>query len=74
MLVFRLFSMGDVNARATQHGQTALMLSVSHGKRATTELLLECGADVNIQVQKLSMKILTCLYENKNIDVNFKKK
>ncbi|PAV62431.1 hypothetical protein WR25_08573 isoform C [Diploscapter pachys] len=56
-VVQRLFSMGDVNARATQHGQTALMLSVSHGKRATTELLLECGADVNIQVQKLSMKI-----------------
>ena len=63
--------MGDVNARATQHGQTALMLSVSHGKRATTELLLECGADVNIQVQKSSENFLTCLYEDKNIDLLF---
>ncbi|KJH44815.1 ankyrin repeat protein [Dictyocaulus viviparus] len=36
---------GDVNARATQHGQTALMLSVSHGRKNTTELLIACGAD-----------------------------
>ena len=49
----RLFRAGDVNARAQPHGQTALMLAVSHGKVETTKLLLECGADVNIQVHEL---------------------
>ena len=50
---FRLFRAGDVNARAQPHGQTALMLAVSHGKVETTKLLLECGADVNIRVHEL---------------------
>merc|ERR1712025_523111 len=31
-VVRRLFSLGDVNIRASQHGQTALMLAVSHGR------------------------------------------
>ena len=41
--------MGDVNLKASQHGQTALMLAVSHGKEATSQLLLEAGAGRNIQ-------------------------
>lgn len=45
----RLFSLADVNAKATQHGQTALMLSVSHGREEVCRLLLGCGADVNVQ-------------------------
>lgn len=32
-----------------QHGQTTLMLAVSHGKTEIVKLLLECGADLNIQ-------------------------
>ena len=31
-VVRRLFSTGDANIRASQHGQTALMLAVSHGR------------------------------------------
>jgi ankyrin repeat protein len=48
-IVQRLFERGDVNATAIYHGQTALMLSTSHGKIETTKLLLKIGADVNIQ-------------------------
>jgi ankyrin repeat protein len=33
-----------------KHSQTALMLAASHGRVESTNLLLKCGADVNIQV------------------------
>jgi KN motif and ankyrin repeat domain-containing protein len=48
-IVQRLFERGNVNAKAVYHGQTALMLSVSHGRIETTNLLLNLAADVNIQ-------------------------
>ncbi|KAL3115964.1 hypothetical protein niasHT_007264 [Heterodera trifolii] len=48
-IVQRLFQMGNVNAKAMKHSQTALMLAASHGRVETTSLLLSCGADVNIQ-------------------------
>lgn len=48
-VVKRLFSMGDVNAKASQTGQTALMLAISHGHQDMVAALLERGADVNIQ-------------------------
>lgn len=57
-VVHRLFQMGDVNAKASQHGQTALMLAVSHGKKTTTELLLACGANVNEQDQDGSTALM----------------
>ncbi|KAK7888677.1 hypothetical protein WMY93_024237 [Mugilogobius chulae] len=48
-VVQKLFSQGNVNAKASQAGQTALMLAVSHGRLEMVRALLECGADVNIQ-------------------------
>jgi ankyrin repeat protein len=45
----RLFSLADVNCKAAQHGQTALMLSVSHGRVEVCRLLLAAGASVNVQ-------------------------
>ena len=45
----RLFSLADVNVKATQHGQTPLMLSVSHGRSEVCRLLLAAGANVNVQ-------------------------
>nr|XP_020038246.1 KN motif and ankyrin repeat domain-containing protein 3 isoform X1 [Castor canadensis] len=48
-VVQRLFSMGDVNAKASQTGQTALMLAISHGRQDMVAALLENGADVNAQ-------------------------
>nr|AAH66775.1 KANK3 protein [Homo sapiens] len=48
-VVQRLFCMGDVNAKASQTGQTALMLAISHGRQDMVATLLACGADVNAQ-------------------------
>lgn len=48
-IIQRLFERGNVNAKAIYHGQTALMLSVSHARVETTNLLLKLGADLNIQ-------------------------
>merc|ERR1719430_1150831 len=48
-VVKKLFSISDLNLRAAQHGQTALMLAVSHGRLDMVQLLTEAGADVNIR-------------------------
>ncbi|KAL7891274.1 hypothetical protein AOLI_G00007500 [Acnodon oligacanthus] len=45
----QLLSLGNINARAGQSGQTALMLAASHGRTAMVQVLLECKADVNVQ-------------------------
>lgn len=49
-VVQRLFQLSDVNIRATKHSQTALMLAVSHGNLDMVQMLVESGADINIQV------------------------
>ncbi|XP_037680316.1 KN motif and ankyrin repeat domain-containing protein 3 isoform X2 [Choloepus didactylus] len=48
-VVQKLFCMGDVNAKASQTKQTALMLAISHGCQDMVAALLACGADVNAQ-------------------------
>jgi hypothetical protein len=48
-VVARLFAAGDVNVKALQAGQTALMLAVSHGRLDMVSLLLDAGAGVNAQ-------------------------
>ncbi|XP_050430893.1 KN motif and ankyrin repeat domain-containing protein 2 [Adelges cooleyi] len=48
-IIRKLFKSGDVNLQAKKHGQTTLMLAVSHGKTEVVKLLLECGADINVQ-------------------------
>ncbi|KAM6167755.1 KN motif and ankyrin repeat domain-containing protein 3 [Erethizon dorsatum] len=48
-VVRRLFTMGNINSKASQTGQTALMLAISHGRQDMVAVLLECGADVNAQ-------------------------
>lgn len=45
----RLYAEGNVNIKSTDTSQTALMLAVKHGNKEAVTLLLECGADVNIQ-------------------------
>lgn len=49
MVVQRLFQMSDVNVRAKKHSQTALMLATSHGNYKMVRMLLDAGADINIQ-------------------------
>ncbi|XP_020280202.1 uncharacterized protein LOC109852957 isoform X2 [Pseudomyrmex gracilis] len=64
----RLFQMADVNIRAKAHGQTALMLAASHGRKDITQLLLDAGAAVNIQ-DKDGSTALMCAAEHNHIDV-----
>ncbi|XP_078285355.1 KN motif and ankyrin repeat domain-containing protein 2 [Rhinoraja longicauda] len=47
--VMQLFRQGNVNAKASQAGQTALMLAVSHGRTEMVKVLLACGADACVQ-------------------------
>ncbi|NXX20466.1 KANK4 protein, partial [Podargus strigoides] len=48
-VVMKLLKEGDVNLRAAQGGQTALMLGVSHERDDMVRALLFCQADVNLQ-------------------------
>ncbi|KAL3289566.1 hypothetical protein HHI36_022982 [Cryptolaemus montrouzieri] len=67
-VVRRLFQMADVNIRAKQHGQTSLMLAVSHGRLDMVEMLLEAGADINIQDDDGSTALM-CAAEHGHIEI-----
>ncbi|XP_012531425.2 KN motif and ankyrin repeat domain-containing protein 3 isoform X2 [Monomorium pharaonis] len=64
----RLFQLADVNIRAKLHGQTALMLAVSHGRKDMTQLLLNAGAAVNIQDEDGSTALM-CAAEHGHTDI-----
>ncbi|XP_024070179.1 KN motif and ankyrin repeat domain-containing protein 3 isoform X3 [Terrapene carolina triunguis] len=66
-VVRRLFSMGNVNAKASQAGQTALMLAVSHGRQEMVEAVLACGADVNLQDEEGSTALM-CACEHGRLE------
>ncbi|XP_072199807.1 KN motif and ankyrin repeat domain-containing protein 4 isoform X2 [Excalfactoria chinensis] len=57
-VVMRLLKEGDVNVRAAQGGQTALMLGVSHEREAMVRALLACQADVNMQDEQGSTALM----------------
>ncbi|XP_059488667.1 uncharacterized protein LOC132204282 [Neocloeon triangulifer] len=67
-VVQRLFQLADVNIRAKQHGQTALMLAASHGKYSMASMLLSAEADVNIQDDDGSTALM-CAAEHGHIDM-----
>ncbi|XP_018414977.1 PREDICTED: KN motif and ankyrin repeat domain-containing protein 1 [Nanorana parkeri] len=67
-VVGELFSCGDVNAKASQAGQTALMLAVSHGRIDMVKALLACGADVNIQDDEGSTALM-CASEHGHVEI-----
>lgn len=67
-VVRRLFQLADVNVRAKQHGQTALMLAVSHGRLDMVQMLLEAGADINIQDEDGSTALM-CAAEHGHIEI-----
>ncbi|XP_036302236.1 KN motif and ankyrin repeat domain-containing protein 4 [Pipistrellus kuhlii] len=48
-VVWKLLREGNVNIQATQGGQTALMLGVSHDREDMVQALLSCQANVNLQ-------------------------
>lgn len=59
--------MGNVNAKASQAGQTALMLAVSHGRQEMVEALLACGANVNLQDEEGSTALM-CACEHGRLE------
>ncbi|XP_076853717.1 KN motif and ankyrin repeat domain-containing protein 1a isoform X2 [Brachyhypopomus gauderio] len=63
-----LFSKGDVNAKASQAGQTGLMLAVSHGRMDMVKALLACGADVNVQDDEGSTALM-CASEHGHVEI-----
>ncbi|XP_043920262.1 KN motif and ankyrin repeat domain-containing protein 1 isoform X2 [Protopterus annectens] len=67
-IVEELFAKGDVNAKASQAGQTALMLAVSHGRMDMVKALLVCGADVNIQDDEGSTALM-CASEHGHVEI-----
>ncbi|MBN3288807.1 KANK1 protein, partial [Polyodon spathula] len=67
-IVEELFSKGDVNAKASQAGQTALMLAVSHGRMDMVKALLACSADVNIQDDEGSTAVM-CASEHGHVEI-----
>lgn len=67
-VVQRLFQMSDVNIKAKKHNQTALMLAVSHGNLEMVSILLEAGADINIQDEDGSTALM-CAAEHGKIDI-----
>uniref|UniRef100_UPI00398F61B4 KN motif and ankyrin repeat domain-containing protein 3 n=1 Tax=Pristiophorus japonicus TaxID=55135 RepID=UPI00398F61B4 len=67
-VVRQLFSLGNVNAKASQAGQTALMLAVSHGRIEMVKALLDCGADVNSQDNEGSTALM-CACEHGRAEI-----
>ncbi|XP_055714916.1 KN motif and ankyrin repeat domain-containing protein 2-like [Phlebotomus papatasi] len=67
-VVERLFRVADVNLRARKHGQTALMLAVSHGNVNMVAMLIAAGADVNAQDEDGSTALM-CAVEHGKMDI-----
>ncbi|KAM9735893.1 KN motif and ankyrin repeat domain-containing protein 1-like isoform 1-T1 [Menidia menidia] len=67
-VVEQLFALGDINAKASQAGQTALMLAVSHGRMDMVQALLAQGADVNVQDDEGSTALM-CASEHGHADI-----
>ncbi|KAL6096598.1 uncharacterized protein ACO6RY_05889 [Pungitius sinensis] len=67
-VVEELFTKGDVNAKAGQAGQTALMLAASHGRKDVVQALLARGAEVNLRDDEGSTALM-CASEHGHADV-----
>ncbi|KAM8743994.1 KN motif and ankyrin repeat domain-containing protein 1-like isoform 2-T5 [Acanthopagrus schlegelii] len=67
-VVEKLFTKGDVNAKASQAGQTALMLAVSHGRMDMVQALLKQGAEVNLQDDEGSTALM-CASEHGHAEI-----
>uniref|UniRef100_A0A672RF65 Uncharacterized protein n=1 Tax=Sinocyclocheilus grahami TaxID=75366 RepID=A0A672RF65_SINGR len=66
--VLQLLCTGEVNAKASQAGQTALMLAVSHGRGDMVKALLSCGAQVNLRDDDGSTALM-CACEHGHVDI-----
>ncbi|CAK9302794.1 unnamed protein product [Gordionus sp. m RMFG-2023] len=64
----RLYQIGDLNIKAKQNGQTALMLAASHDRKDVCRNFLECGADPNIKDSDGSTALM-CAAEHGHAEV-----
>ncbi|XP_029473713.1 KN motif and ankyrin repeat domain-containing protein 4 [Rhinatrema bivittatum] len=67
-IVLKLLKQGNVDIRASQGGQTALMLAVSHGRADMVRILLSRGADVNLQDDE-GRSALMAACEGANVEI-----
>ncbi|XP_078263773.1 KN motif and ankyrin repeat domain-containing protein 4-like isoform X2 [Rhinoraja longicauda] len=67
-VVRQLLHLGNVNIQASQAGQTALMLAVSHGRTDMVRALLSSEANVNIQDTDGSTALM-CASENGHVEI-----
>ncbi|ELW66797.1 KN motif and ankyrin repeat domain-containing protein 4 [Tupaia chinensis] len=67
-IVWNLLREGNVNIQATQGGQTALMLGVSHDHEDMVQALLSCQADVNLQDHEGSSALMLACHHG-NVDL-----
>ncbi|XP_078074420.1 KN motif and ankyrin repeat domain-containing protein 1-like isoform X2 [Mustelus asterias] len=67
-VVTQLLHLGNVNIQATQAGQTALMLAVSHGRINMVKALLSYGANMNIQDDDGSTALM-CASEHGHVEI-----
>uniref|UniRef100_A0A8C3TL88 KN motif and ankyrin repeat domain-containing protein 4 n=1 Tax=Chelydra serpentina TaxID=8475 RepID=A0A8C3TL88_CHESE len=67
-VVLKLLKEGNVNIRASQGGQTALILGVSHDRGDMVKALLSCKADINQQDDNgTSALMVACQHGNTEI-------
>ncbi|XP_044526163.1 KN motif and ankyrin repeat domain-containing protein 2 isoform X2 [Gracilinanus agilis] len=66
--ILQLLRLGNVNFKASQAGQTALMLAVSHGRIDMVKALLACAADVNLQDDDGSTALM-CACEHGHVEI-----
>ncbi|XP_067893595.1 KN motif and ankyrin repeat domain-containing protein 4-like isoform X2 [Heterodontus francisci] len=67
-VIMQLLHLGNVNIQATQAGQTALMLAVSHGRINMVKALLSYGANMNIQDDDGSTALM-CASEHGHVEI-----
>ncbi|XP_074059544.1 dedicator of cytokinesis protein 6 isoform X8 [Macrotis lagotis] len=67
-IILQLLRLGNVNFKASQAGQTALMLAVSHGRIDMVKALLACAADVNLQDDDGSTALM-CACEHGHVEI-----
>ncbi|EDV22366.1 uncharacterized protein TRIADDRAFT_58901 [Trichoplax adhaerens] len=58
-IIMKMLSHSDVDAKATKTGQTALMLAAAHNKVIFSHLLIQAGADINLQDKDGSTALMT---------------
>merc|ERR1712156_1273576 len=71
-VISRLFEVGDVNLRASQHGQTALMLAVSHGRLDMVKILVDAGTALMCAAEHGYMEMVKYLMSQPEADLSAK--